>query len=296
MTASAAPAIAEAPAPARWPYYPIEAMRWRHVTVEVTTAGGAEVRARVERRADDRGHDWWFELRGEAKVPLVRYRTSAGRWAPVLWRPIPGVLWPYELPAPAERTAVQGAALGAPVDGRGRRWERPADEPLDPHRASDGWPYPGLVLGGRGVKPASAPEAEARLLRALRTSRMRDVVKDDIVRRTRSADIPAELARIWERHREYEALVEALREGRMPTDAAAVRSAWTPTRRDLGEWWDVIQWLRPLSGMQRDMFDKRSQDPPPSWAEIGRAVGVERRRVAEVYAEAVDALFHVARG
>ena len=296
MTAAAtATAIAEpaATVTADPLWYHLVRMQRRNQLVNVVTASGAHVQAMVARRPDDGNRDWWFEVRGEARIPMVRHGATGGRFAPVMWRPRVGNIWRDPLGEPITFNIPRGPNFGVSRDGRGQPWRRDADDELDEHRASDGWPYPGLALGRVGEPPRNEQEAEARLLRALRTSRARDVVKDDIARRTRSSDIPVELQKAAERFAHAELLAEALREGRV-IDTAAVRSGWTPTRRDLGEWWLVLAWMQRLSPLQRKLFEMRSADPPHGPRAMARAVGCSHTGIRDIYADAVIDLYKVA--
>lgn len=284
------------------PRYPIAAMRRAGVTVFAwLPLVPAEILAIVARRADMRDKPWWWHAKRGDRIaePLAPYGAPRGRFAPTEWRPQVAGLWPEALPEPIQRHIAHGPALGVERDGRGRVYVRAPDEELDPTRASDGWPYPGLVLG-ECQPPASAREAEARYLRAVRTRDARGVVEDDIVRRSRSTDIPAEMQRIWEKIAAAELRREAYLEGRFGAlDASALRSAWSPSRRDLGDWDYALAWGRALSATERKLFELRAADPGYSWSDVGRRIGLrdpaERGRQARgIYEDAVPVLFKAA--
>ena len=80
---------------------------------------------------------------------------------PDLWRP--AGKWPERLPPEAIVTG--------PVD-----WKSPDPEKrrVEPSEPVVGWPYPNVRLGRAGTLPQSVQECEARILRAIRTSRVQE--------------------------------------------------------------------------------------------------------------------------
>lgn len=287
------------------PWYPIAAMRWAGLPVIVTVndrrnpdggvrpnSGGYEVLA-VMRRHSRQKRWWWFQLgwlvaperwhRHEGVALEMVGRDPPSRYSPSAWRPIDPAAWPHPLPAPLGPAFGSRLPRAAPVE--------PA-EGVDPHLASDGWPYPDIALG-EGV-PASREECEARVLRAFRTSASRAGGGGvGHVRRGMCADIPKEivLASVhlnevwWSAHPDADGSIYE-----------AVRSGWTPTERDKNDWLTALGWLSGLDRKSLRAVALRAADPPWSFTQIAERIGVRRNVTARgVYERAIDHAFWRAR-
>ena len=274
-------------------WYPIEAMTWRHLPVVVGLhRGGTEVLAVVRRRGS---HDWWFQLGawgGEAygwlqheEIALEAYgRARPARNSPVKWQPVDPVRFPHRLPEPLP------SAFGARQPA-----ERPDDpvESLDPFLSHDGWPNPGVVLTRDA--PHSRDECEARVLRAFRTSASR-AGGGPIGHRTSElcSDIPSEIVKSALRFATYERLASR---DRGPDDDLfeAVRSAWTPTKRDIADWVDALGWLSGMEPRARRILRLRAADPPWSFNQIARALRASPGTVRAEYQRALDVVYSASR-
>lgn len=257
--------------------------------------GGVEVLGQIKITA--RGRRIYRRIVGRNKTEdLPRHAV------PALWRPADPRTWPATLPAPALETPEQHAP--PPV----------ASGILEAAPAVDGWPYPGLRLG-RGLEPpASIDEAEARLLRAIRT---RWALEDDeryfrdyrLGYGHKSADWPGALlvnARIVHK------MLEAAPTGKLGfleagdySDIHVDRSAlaprparWMPTPRDVtDDESDLIRrWLSPMDDEACHLFVRRASMPVYSFAQIADELRSTRERVKAHYRRAREALFYIARG
>lgn len=229
-------------------------------------------------------HVWWTigtgEVRGFLKITRRGnriYRVITGfkqtedlpeHHAPMLWRPVNLATWPDVLPLrPAPRP--NPPEFSTPVLS--------APEPFA--ETGDGWPYPGMRLGRPDEKPETTEEAEARLLRMVRTHIFKERQKDDQLG-FRSDCWPKDL-----RHGAI-GVKEALRNsktGRLSyltvddysdfhvvhSDLDARPAQWIPTRRDLGDyerhrltWWDQT------TKLAKEIIRLRAANPPYSWKQI----------------------------
>ncbi len=242
-------------------WYPISTMRWARLPVRVQ-GHGFECAA-VVRHHPTAKVLWWIALDAHMRParPLAPYGADGDRAAPVLWQPLDAAGWPHPLPA----------AVMAPPREPGQRSALPEPEPADQTQAGDGWPYPHLRLG-QCVPPSSVDECEARLLRALRTSASRETGSVGLERRSTCADIPAEYVKIALRYER----AEALRRGDYRPEPHAVRSGWTPLRRDIEDWVYALGWLDalPADDPSRRIFRMRAADPPFTF----RGIADELRR------------------
>jgi hypothetical protein len=267
------------------PWFPIAGLTRVNVSVELSLENGFEITGKLAKHPETLRWFWW-ELRPNAKayVILMPYR-SPGKPAgtrhdrtPVAWRPLPGVLWPDPLPSP-----LTGPVPPPPAP--------PAEIEPPPLPEVDDWPYPGLRLGER-VAPASEQECEARVLRALR--RMDHEPRVGLYASRISADYPRELYHLMVRQQLAEDLAEALAAGRRITDAPDVRVAWTPTRRDNGDWDYALEWWRQLARADRALFRYRAANPSWSWRQIAEAEGQTVSALTGRYARAIARMFAIA--
>ena len=273
-------------------WYPIADWRWADVPVVVILDGGQralahEVLAIVRREARTK-RLWWFQLgawdgggwaRNEVRLDAYG-RSPPGRYSPVAWRPVDLALWPHLLPEPLASTF-----------GAIRPHAKPLDpvEPLDPHAASDGWPYPDVLLG-RGI-PKSREECEARVLRGFRTSAAQGRIGHGGGGGFCS-DIPSEMVLIALKNEAREREREERAAGKRSTDAEAVRSGWTPTRRDLDDWDTALSWLNHVEPRACDAVELRAADPPFSFVQIAKFIGVKRNVTARaLYDKAIEHAF-----
>lgn len=219
-----------------------------------------------------------------------------------LWRPVDPARWPAPLPEPA-------------VETPDKPQERPrASGEGEPPQPLDGWPYPNLRLGRGHEPPASIEEAEARLLRAIRT---RWTLDDDeqyfrdyrLGYGHKSADWPGGLlisARLVQK------MLENSPTGKLgflsPSDYADLHvdrselrprpARWLPTPRDVTDVEsDLIRrWISPLDQEAVLMFARRAAMPVFSWAQIGEELKLTRYQAKARYGRHREALFYVARG
>lgn len=268
------------------PWYPITALTRAHVTVELALQDGWEVLGRIARHRDSRRWAWWELKPGGADWSLLApYRTPEPdrvprRREPVAWRPLPWTRWPDPLPEP-----LPGAVPLPPAP--------PAEEEPPPPEEVDGWPCPGLRLGER-VPPASPEEAEARVLRALR--RMDCEPHVGVRHRTLAADIPAEIILAARRLQDAVTAWEAYSQGRLGSlDLPPARAAWTPTRRDHGDWDYALDWWRRLPGREQLLFRYRAANPVYSWRQIGERERMSGTHARALYRAAVRRVFEIAR-
>ncbi|MGE0022502.1 MAG: hypothetical protein AB7S70_02600 [Hyphomicrobium sp.] len=201
--------------------------------------------------------------------------------SPRAFSPLNAEDWPYPLPAPLD-----------PAFGRRapRSEERAPDEGVDAAHGTDDWPHPGLLLT-RGV-PRSREECEARLLRAFRTSDAQHGVGHG--GSSTCADIPREMVLIALKYAAREREAEE-RRGKRDTDATAVRSGWTPTRRDLEDWVTALSWLNGVEGRAIDVVAMRAADPPWSFRQIAEKVRARCHKTARhLYERALDQAYTAA--
>lgn len=272
------------------PWYPIGAMRWARLPVEIARPGYQHAAIVLADKGSGRMH--WFMVTPAGKVGdrIARYAVAADRCAPTRWRPLAGHAWPHPLPEaiadiPRSREPGQHSAPSEP-------------EPDDATQAGDGWPYPWLRLGQR-VPPVSIEECEARLLRALRTSASRETGSVGLAHRSTCADIPSEYVKIALK---YERAL-AINRGDYKPDMHAVRSGWTPVRRDIEDWSYALGWLAVLAwdDLMRDVLEMRAADPPFSFRAIAELMPGRRRARASAqaihagYVQALTLVFERAR-
>lgn len=232
----------------------------------ILTGGGREYEGLLF-GFDRRGRPVWKAIRAGK---LVRIDRDA---APETWRPFDGVTWAGPLPEPVREPRPPALFTDMPS----------APEPLVP---ADGWPFPGLPLGTFREKPRSPLELEARVLRGLRTERTPGIVKPD--RLGYPSPWPATVT-------EWSDLI-AQQENHDNLVLRALRSAWTPDRRDLGDWDVATGWLAGLrqprqrphkpNRWQR-IFIARSLDPPWSWRRIADNAGRDVETIRGWYDEAI---------
>lgn len=242
----------------------------------------------------------WQEWRATSRAlaPLCPFRSA-----------VPGIRWTWREPRafrPLDESQValvlagarspvrawpDGATLPAPLDGRIRQAPPPSSadeepEPLpfatpsatamgparfDRCRAADGWPYADVALGDR-ISPASAEEAEARLLRAWRTAEAADRVAPS--GSSTCADIPREMVMIARRYADADRRVEAFLKG-LPDDPSldALPARWEPERRDQNDCAYALDWLRHLAHPRAlAIVALRAALPPFSWRQVGERV------------------------
>lgn len=276
------------------PWYPIATMRRHRITVRVQGAG-YECLA-IVRDHPTAKRPWWLVMAERATFagrhllpvePLAPYGVAAHVRAPMLWQPLAAGHWPEPLPAPV-RDAPRPPGQHPPP---------PDEEPEDPTQPGDGWPYPGLRLGQR-VPPSSIEECEARLLRALRTSASRETGHVGLDRRATCADIPAEMIKIALKFAHWEAIMR----GDVKPETHAVRSGWTPLRRDIEDWTYALEWLRApgCGGTGQEVLIMRAADPPWSFRGAAERLSTRRKRITgqavhAAYWRVVEAAFEGAR-
>jgi len=285
-----------APDDGRGPWYAIAAMQRPGVTIELALNGGVHVEGRLAPHPRNRRLFWWeWRPSLEEFVPLQMWTPPAAPLpertsdrTPLAWRPwVPGV-WPDPLPEP-----VQGAVIRRQEAGRAEQDGAVASHTdvlisdsclLSPEH---GWPYPGLALGER-TPPRSRQEAEARVLRALRTM--------NVLPRPRNGGggggcWPREWTVLAAR---LDAL-ERLASGERDTHVPPVRSTWLATRRDQGDWLYALKWMGGLADAHRRVIRLRAADPPYGWREIARREQIARQDVQQRYEAAIDAVWRAAR-
>lgn len=205
--------------------------------------------------------------------------------APALWRPLFPDRWPDVLPEPA-------VVLEPIFDARHRPQPSPAIETIG---EPDGWPYPDLVLT-LGT-PKSIEEAEARVLRGLRTQQVLErlderphgdtlwppalMFKARMVAKALKSSRTGQLGFL---RREDYSDIHVDR-----SDLRALPDVWIPTRRDVGDVENgVLTWLRDLTEGQARIVHMRAAMPQYSW----RAIAEFRRHSVEhaktVYGSALE--------
>ena len=284
-------------------WYPIAAMRWAGLPVLVAIPGGFEVVAEI-RRHPRRRLPWWYQLGvwtgeayGWARSEVIALdmvgRAEPSDYSPTAFRPLDLSAWRHPLPPPLDPVfgpkrplapSIEPAdddvtALGAVGAGQPKR-----------HQGSDDWPHPGLKLGGKGSAPASIEECEARLLRAFRTSASRaggGAVGHAVA--STCADIPREMvlascaanAAYWAVHPDADG-----------STFEAVRSGWTPSKRDASDWDTALGWLNGLNKRAVRVVALRAADPPWSFRQIAERFGMKNQNSARwLYAKAMQHAF-----
>lgn len=275
-------------------WYPVDGIRFRPSVPVVVSLHrpGFEILAVIEQ--DDRRRWWWFQCgvyggpahgwieNAREKLEMVG-RTPPSDFSPRLFRPVDLARWDHKrTPLPAPVTPALGSSLQTAR-------ANPMAEPLDPHAGDDGWPYPRLTLGER-TTPASREECEARLLRAWRTN----ALSHDVGHSTGSfcSDIPSEMVKVALKFTNRARLIEEARGGPIkPENYNAVRSGWTPTRRDFGDWDYALSWVAALRWDGRKAVEMRAADPPYSFRSIGGILHCHHATAQRTYDRAIDAAF-----
>lgn len=240
--------------------------------LELTCEGGYLISGRL-RRHERSGALIWYQVGASGQeTALVPWRDPrlgmsehVMRGAPTHWRPLNADTEP----------------MAPPVVGPIRR-----EMPLDPELPEcfeevDGWPYPELRLGER-TRPRSQDEAEARVLRALRTMRRQRQVGP--IERKQSADWPSEWVRMMTYLNDKENNI--LGDDQVP---------WFATRRDLGDWVYALSWYAPIAAERRSIIALRSARPVWSWRQIADVQGCSPATAARRYDRGVDELWVNAR-
>lgn len=212
---------------------------------------------------------------------------------PSLWRPLFPERWTEQLPAPA---IVMQPLYDATV--------RPQpSEQTEPVREVDDWPIPGIKL--TLARPASRDEAEARILRAIRTSEMLENLDEH--HRSTACWPPSLLFKA----RQVEKALRSSRTGTLGflhksdyeqihvdrSDFRALPDVWIPTRRDIG---DIEQncmlWLRGIQANPSHVVHMRAARPQYSWRAICEYLGRSDYVVKRWYTNAIDHVWERARG
>lgn len=211
---------------------------------------------------------------------------------PSLWRPLYPERWMEQLPAPA---VIQQAMYDGTI--------RPEpSEQTEPVREVDDWPIPGLRIGlGR---PNSRDEAEARIMRAIRTSDALERLDDD--RRSTACWPPALLFKA----RQVEKALRSSRTGTLgslhksdyeqihvdKSDLRALPDIWIPTRRDISDIEaNVLLWLRGLTPNPSHVLHMRAARPQYSWRAISEYLHRSDYVVKRWYTNAIDHVWQKAR-
>lgn len=266
-------------------WYPLDAMRLANTRVWVQT-GRAECVA-VVRRHPRRDVWWWYEVSPHGvETALDMWRRAAletpPMHAPRCWAPLISGVWPRPLPDPLPSPYGSLDSVAQDV---------PEAEALDAAACDDGWPYPGLALGCR-TPPATMEECEARLMRGLRTEGSRAVTGLECRRRTICGDIPAELVKLVRKRCEAERWADGERTGE---EYEAVRSAWTPTRRDLTDWDYALDWLLGVPAdhrrRARQVMVLRAADPRFSWDQLANRMQISTSAARALYRRAIEGAF-----
>ncbi len=243
-------------------------------------------------------------------VGKMTRESGSGRWAWMEWRPGLGVfvlLTPWRIIRPGVVPQGREPSVWRPVEWEA--WPDPLPEPImgpvqavadaepepdpPPLPETDDWPYPGVHLGER-VPAVDIREAEARVLRGLR--RMDLEPKVGLRAMGYASDIPREYFYLMRRVQLAEDILEAKRSGRpLTTEVGAVRAAWTPSRRDNGDWAYALDWWKQIGSGPRHLFRLRAANPPFSWRQIGEREGMSQEGARQAYRRAVEAVFEIAR-
>jgi len=275
-------------------WYPIEAMRWVGLPVIVALArGGTEIVAEI--RKHPRRKTWcWYQLGSwggdsygwmRSDVIELEFVNRETEHSPHAFRPLDAAAWKHPLPEPlAPAVSLKRPPAATPEP----------QEALDPHHGSDDWPYPGLRLGAEGAVPKSREECEARILRAFRTSHSSAGGFVGHMSSGTCADIPREQVQIALAHCNAERIREELRLG-VAQPLNAVRSGWTPTKRDIGDWVQALQWLNSADPADVHVVELRAADPPWSFRQIAERMRLASHNTARRwYADAISHAFQSA--
>lgn len=258
------------------------------------------------------GLDVWFSVAGkEVRGYLFltpsgrpRYRvyvTEYGRrhsqdlprhaW-PDLWRP--AVPWPE--PLPMEATVMRPVA-----------WQSkpPPLRTVEPSEPVVGWPYPNLRLGRAGTPPKTIQECEARILRAIRTSRVQERDDDN---RGPSALWPKDLviaAAIVEKS------MRASKTRKLPgfrpedyeqfyideSDLEARPARWDPLPRDVSDYeWRPRGPLYWPPDWSWSLFARRADMPVWTFGQIADKDDMGESETIELYADACQTAFERSQG
>lgn len=198
---------------------------------------------------------------------------------PLLWRPIDESRWVYMLPEPVpiSRPRASSPLPLAPPAEKGETWW---EDETQVSRSPEG--------------SVSLREAEARVLRALRT--MRAISFSGPSQKT-SADV---LARI------SAAPLTFLLEEAQASESWSPR--FEPSGRDLDDFLTASAWFQSLRSMRATgprpgYFNRaqmalvlRSADPPWTWASIGDKWGVSGERARQIYQASIKKVWEAANG
>lgn len=228
------------------------------------------------------------------RVGTARKSDDLPRFAkPALWRPVNPDAWPETLPEPA--------TVQQPVEWVETK-TKPESQPEPSVRDMDRWPYPHVTLGRADEKPKTVEEAEARILRALRTV--------DAIYRDRPDVSPA----AWPRDLMVSAAVlkkmlSSSRTGKLPwlrdedyrdvyvdmSDLSPRPARWMPTRRDLSDLdAGCLDWMRDLSRKMQSLLRWRAAIPRYSFTQIAEMTSRQEDDVRKEYAIACARLFRKA--
>jgi hypothetical protein len=254
---------------------------------------------------------WWTlgqgEVRGVLKITrrgnrIYRVVTGYKRTEdlpehaePMLWRPVDMRTWPEPLPPVAATVAPPSVELPK------------VSEPEEWAESGQGWPYPSLRLGGPREKPATIQEAEARILRCVRTYDHLERVESDVVIGFPRKTWPGPLMVASQQRHE---MLRSSRTGRIAQftaedydhfhvdrselDARPLR--WMPTARDIGDCEaGVIRWLDAVSHSDQRIIRLRSANPPFSWRLIADHEGGTHDKAKQRYADAMKQVYRRAR-
>lgn len=268
--------------------YPIETLTLMNVRVFIMLAGAIRIVGWLGRHPETRQR-WWFAEgkkpgHGQPLAPWISPGVAIRlrRETPMAWAPLEESVWTAPLPEPIGPTVTPRMVSVDRV-----RPGLPPPEVFDAGMPDDVWPYPGLKLGERGI-PQSLEECEARVLRGFRTQASRAVSDAGHKPSPYCADIPAEFVKLALRHAD----IERLQRGEIRAeDFEAVRSGWSPTRRDLGDWDHALAWLAAVSRHQARVIALRAANPVYSWRQIADRLGGSHETARVSYRQALEAMF-----
>lgn len=238
----------------------------------------------------------WFTRAGKPRYRIGSLRNWTELPAdvePGAWWPVDEANWPEPLPDPIR--------LQPDVD-----WKSPPEPHSEPEKPQPegGWPYPNLRLGRAHEPPASPQEAEARILRFLRTAAVLEhdpvirecawpkdlMIAANVVAKSLHSARSRKLATL--REEDYRDFHLGLTDEQL--ELRPLLAPWTVTARDVSDY-ESDHGPRKWKYPSKAIFAWRASRPPYSFFQIARELKLTETEVRTRYADACETAYRSAR-
>ena len=211
------------------------------------------------------------------KMSAKKFSDLPRHAQPCAWRPLNEKNWPDRLGEPITRQPDVS-------------WRTQCASPTRHCRHKElrrGFSYPLLKLGAPSTPPTTLAEAEARVLRAIRTMNTPGVVREDYLGIAQFWPTTANFnTSYWDQFAD-----QVAQEAERKENLEAAPGEWRPTRRDISDWDNALRWLAPEPKKTRLIFFLRAENPPWSFPQIAHLLARNEDRIRLRYKKTCDAIF-----